>query len=661
MPLSVAKKLITAHLADGALRAGTPITLKIDQTLTQDATGTLVMLTLEALDLERVNTEVSVQYVDHNLLQVDNLNADDHRFLESACRRFGVWYSPPGNGISHVVHMERFGVPGKSLLGSDSHTPAAGSLGMLAIGAGGLDVALAMSGEPFPTLMPAILGVRLTGKLPDWVSAKDVILEMLRRHGVSGGVGKIIEYFGPGLHCLRAMDRHVIANMGAELGATTTVFPSDDETRRFLENHGRVGDWREIAADAGCRYDDEDEIDLSTLEPLVAKPSSPGNVVKVRDVEGTAVYQSYVGSSANPGWRDFAIAAEIVRDRKVPPGISFDVNPTSRRILQTLIADGRLGALLDAGARLHQTGCNGCIGMGQAPAVGQNSLRTTPRNFPGRSGTEEDSVFLCSPETAAASALYGCITDPRSLQIPYPSLGQPEAGASAALVEAPLPAADARSVELVKGPNIRSLPQFDRFPDTLELPVLLKMGDDVSTDEILPAGAKVLPYRSNIQKIESFAFERVDSTYVERARAVRQRTGHAVIAGCNYGQGSSREHAAVAPRDLGLRVVLAKGFARIHRQNLINYGVLPLVFIHPEDYDRLRVGDVLRGRDLHRAIKSNQEIKLECNGAIAAKHDLTEKQADAILAGGLINLHHKRCHAAGGAPPAAAQERARQS
>jgi aconitate hydratase len=640
MPQNVAQKLIEAHLVDGSLRAGTPITLKIDQTLTQDATGTLVMLTLEALGLARVSTEVSVQYVDHNLLQIDNLNADDHLFLESACRRFGIWYSPPGSGISHVVHMQRFGVPGKTLLGSDSHTPAAGSLGMLAIGTGGLDVALAMSGEPFPTTMPAILGVRLIGELADWVSAKDVILEMLRRRGVSGGVGKIIEYFGPGLQCLRAMDRHVIANMGAELGATTTVFPSDHETRSFLERQGRASDWREIVADAGCRYDDEDEIDLSDLEPLIATPSSPGNVVKVRDIEGKEIYQSYIGSSANPGWRDFAIAAEIVRGKTIASGISFDVNPTSRQLLQTLIADGRLGALVASGARVHQTGCNGCIGMGQAPAVGQNSLRTTPRNFPGRSGTEEDSVFLCSPETAAASALRGRITDPRSLQMPYPRLLQPQAATvSTTLMEAPLPAATARAVDLIKGPNIRSLPQFDPLPDTLELPVLLKMADDVSTDEILPAGAKVLPYRSNIQKIEDFAFERIDPSYVKRARAVRETTGHAVIAGRNYGQGSSREHAAVAPRDLGLRVVLAKGFARIHRQNLINYGVLPLVFVHPEDYDRLHPGDVLHARDLRRTIKSGQKLTLECNGAMAVKHDLTQKQADAILAGSLINWH----------------------
>ncbi|HZT27550.1 MAG TPA: aconitate hydratase [Pseudolabrys sp.] len=642
MPQNVAQKLIAAHLAEGSLRPGTPIALTIDQTLTQDATGTLVMLALEAIDIDRVATEVSVQYVDHNLLQIDNLNAEDHLFLESACRRFGVWYSPPGNGISHVMHMQHFGKPGKSLLGSDSHTPAAGSLGMLAIGAGGLDVALAMSGEPFPTTMPAILGVKLTGTLPDWVSAKDVILEMLRRRGVSGGVGKIIEYFGPGLASLSAMDRHVIANMGAELGATTTVFPSDAETRRFLRAQGRENDWREIAADPGCSYDEEDEIDLGMIEPLIAEPSSPGNVVKVSEIAGKDIYQAYIGSSANPGWRDFAIAAEIVRGKTVPSTVSFDINPTSRQILQTLIADGRLGTLVAAGARIHQTGCNGCIGMGQAPAKGRNSLRTTPRNFPGRSGTEEDSVFLCSPETAAASALAGRIADPRTLGVSYVRLEEPAPAKIAPGLLEPPPRGEAKRVELVKGQNIHSLPQFDALPDSLELPVLLKMGDDVSTDEILPAGAKVLPYRSNIQKIEDFAFERVDPSYPERARAARGKDGHAVVAARNYGQGSSREHAAVAPRDLGLRIVLAKSFARIHRQNLINYGVLPLIFVHAEDYDRLRQGDVIRVRGLHRALRSGGEIALDCNGPIAVAHGLTEKQADVILCGGLINWHRRK-------------------
>jgi len=413
---------------------------------------------------------------------------------------------------------------------------------------------------------------------------------MLRRRGVAGGVGKVIEYFGPGLNSLSAMDRHVIANMGAELGATTTVFPSDGRTRRFLEANGRQRDWLELAADSGCRYDDEDSIDLSKLEPLIATPSSPGNVVKVSEVAGKPIYQAYIGSSANPGWRDFAVAAEIVRGGHVPANVSFDVNPTSRETLEALIVDGRLGALVAAGARIHQTGCNGCIGMGQAPAAGRNSLRTTPRNFPGRSGTEEDAVFLCSPETAAASALAGQITDPRTLVRTCPKLNDPiRLKVNEKLLEAPLAAEQARTVQLVKGANIRSLPHFDPLPDQLAVPILLKMDDDVSTDEILPAGARVLPYRSNIQKISDFTFERIDRSYVERARSAR--SGHAVVAGRNYGQGSSREHAAAAPRNLGLRVVLAKSFARIHRQNLINYGVLP-----PELRQRGRLRPAAKGR-----------------------------------------------------------------
>jgi len=642
MALNIAQKLIERHRVSGGGPVGAPLSLRIDQTLTQDATGTLAMLSLEAMELDRVKTEVSVQYVDHNLLQIDNLNAEDHLFLESACRRYGIWYSRPGNGISHVVHMERFGRPGKSLLGSDSHTPAAGSLCMLAIGAGGLDVALAMAGEPYSTTMPAIFGVELTGALPDWVSAKDVILEMLRRHGVAGGVGKIIEYHGAGLRNLTAMDRHVIANMGAELGATTSVFPSDEMTRAFLESQERGQDWRELTADMGCGYDQHDQIDLSKLEPLIAKPSSPGKVVAVREVQGEEIAQSYIGSSANPGWRDFAIAAEIVRDRTVPPGISFDVNPTSRQVLQMLINDGRLGALVAAGARIHQTGCNGCIGMGQAPAIGRNSLRTTPRNFPGRSGTEEDSVFLCSPETAAASALVGKIRDPRTLDIPYPRLSQPAIPhLSSSLLEPPLPIDEAREVALVKGSNIKSLPEFDPLPEELELPVLLKMRDDVSTDEIMPAGAKALPYRSNLQKIADFSFERIDPTYVARARGIVQKAGHAVVAGRNYGQGSSREHAAAAPRYLGLRMVIAKSFARIHRQNLINYGILPLLFVESTDYDRLEKNDTFRIRDLRHKLAGGGKILLEsANVTIETQHGLTSDQIEIVLAGGVVN--HRR-------------------
>jgi len=644
MPRNVAQKLIDSHLADGEMTPGAPIELRIQQTLTQDATGTLAMLSLEAIGLDRVKTEVSVQYVDHNLLQIDNLNPDDHLFLESICRRLGVWYSRPGNGISHMVHMQRFGRPGASLLGADSHTPAAGALGMLAIGAGGLDVALAMSGETFATAMPEIFGVKLVGELPDWVSAKDVILEMLRRHGVSGGLGKIIEYYGPGLTGLSAMDRHVIANMGAELGATTTIFPSDEEIKRFLASEGRAEDWVEIAPDDGCTYDHHDEIDLSRLVPLIAKPSSPGNVVPVSEVEGEEIYQAYIGSSANPGWRDFAMVSDIVRGKVVPPTVSFDINPSSRQTLEILIADGRLGAMVAAGARIHQAGCNGCIGMGQAPAIGRNSLRTVPRNFPGRSGTREDSVFLCSPETAAASALTGKITDPRSLDMPCPQLRYPEMTVVTETMIDALPQPDeSLSVVVVKGPNIKPLPVFDPLPDLLELPVILKMGDDISTDEIMPPGAKVLPFRSNIQKIDDFSFERIDTSYVEHARAVRATTGHSVIAGDNYGQGSSREHAAVAPRNLGLRIVLVKSFARIHGQNLVNYGVLPLVFAEPSDYERLDKGDVLVARDLHRTLKKGGDVILvvQGKGSISTRHGLTGKQIAIILEGGLINWRRK--------------------
>lgn len=638
----LAKKLIDLHRIDGGEEIGAPLALRIDQTLTQDATGTLAMLSLGAMHLDRVKTEVSVQYVDHNLLQVDNLNAEDHIFLESACRRFGLWYSRPGNGISHVVHMERFGQPGKSLLGSDSHTPAAGSLSMLAIGAGGLDVALAMAGEPYVTDTPAIFGVELIGALPAWVSAKDVILEMLRRHGVAGVVGKIIEYHGSGLAGLTAMDRHVIANMGAELGATTSVFPSDELTRAFMAARGREAQWRALTADEGCEYDAHDSINLAALEPLIALPSSPGKVVPVTEVEGREIAQAYIGSSANPGWRDFAICAEMVRDRTIPPAVSFDVNPTSREVLQMLLDDGRLAALLGAGARIHQTGCNGCIGMGQAPAIGRNSLRTTPRNFPGRSGTKEDSVFLCSPETATASALAGCIADPRKIGIPYPELVEPAPRSELSLIEQPPPPAEAKRVVLERSANIHSLPDFDPLPDKVELEIVLKMGDDVSTDEILPAGAKVLPFRSNLERISDFAFEPIDPNYSRRARALGAALGHAVIGGENYGQGSSREHAAAAPRYLGLRVVIAKSFARIHRQNLINYGILPLLFANNDAYDRLQIADKLNCENLRGSLTNGEAIVFtSCKGDVETVHHLTPEEIAVIIDGGVI-AHRRR-------------------
>jgi len=639
MGKNVTQKLIESHLVNGLMNQGEEIALKIDQTLTQDATGTLALLEFEAIGMKRVQTELSAQYVDHNLLQEDFKNPDDHLFLRSACKKYGLWYSRPGNGVSHPVHMERFGVPGKTLLGSDSHTCAAGSLGMLAIGAGGLEVAMAMAGEPFRMNMPKIWGVNLIGELPDWVSAKDVILEMLRRHRVDGGIGKIIEYYGPGLRTLTAMDRHVIANMGAELGATTSVFPSDQAVKEFLKSQGRGGAWQEILADNNAQYDQYEEINLTELEPLIALPSSPGNVVPVQEVAGREIYQSYIGSSANPGLRDFSIAASIVNGKQVHERVSFDINPTSRQILENLIELGYLAKLIHAGARLHQAGCGGCIGMGQAPATGRISLRTVPRNFPGRSGTKEDQVYLCSPETAAASALTGMITDPRTLDMPYPRFKKPATlHLNTEMLEPP--AQEGESYDLEKGPNIKPLPILDPLPDRLEGPVLLKVANNISTDEIMPAGSKVLPFRSNIPAISRFVFSRVDETYYQRAMSYQQQ-GSFVIGGDNYGQGSSREHAALAPRYLGLKVVIAKSFARIHMQNLSNFGILPLIFLNPDDWEQIDQDNVLSIPNIRAAIGVGNKVKvinLSRNETYATEHQMTPHQIEIILAGSLINL-----------------------
>jgi aconitate hydratase len=588
--------------------------------------------------------------VDHNLLQADERNMADHLFLRSACQRFGVWYSRPGNGVSHPVHMQRFGRPGASLAGSDSHTCAAGSLGMLAIGAGGLEVAMAMAGEPLYVTMPEIWGVRLTGTLPPWVSAKDVILEMLRRHGVKGGVGRIIEYHGPGLGLLSAMDRHVIANMGAELGATTSVFPADEQVRAFLDAEGRGDDFAEVTADPDACYDVTEEIDLASLEPLIARPSSPGNVVPVREVAGEPVYQVVVGSSANPGLRDFAVLAAITDGHQAHPQVSMDVNPTSRQILADLTAMGGTLSLIKSGARIHQAGCMGCIGMGQAPAIGRNSLRTVPRNFPGRSGTDEDSVWLCSPETAAAAALTGEITDPRDLPsrlgIEYPALGSPNlpsrSGDGDMPLEAPLDDGDARQVELVKAPSIGTLPEFDELPADLRARVAIKVGDNISTDEILPAGARVLPFRSDIARLAEFTFSQVDEGYVSRAR---EAGTHVIVAGENYGQGSSREHAVIAPRYLGLRLVIAKSYARIHWQNLANFGVLAAEFADPADYDRIEAGDELSVDGLTDALGSGAEFTVHDQARhadVTVRHRLSPRQVAMVLAGGQIPLVRSR-------------------
>lgn len=642
-PRNLAQKIIGSHLIDGSMRPGDEIRLKVDQVLMQDALSALTMLMLESIDLDRIRVDLACQYVDHNLFQSDFRNPDDHVFLRSCCRRFGIHFSAPGNGISHPTHQERFGVPGGILVGTDSHTSAAGAIAMIAVGIGSIEGASILAGEPLNIPMPEIMGVRLTGELQEWVSAKDVILEMLRRHSVKGGIGRIIEYCGPGVETLSAMDRHVIANMGAELGATTSVFPSDLRTLEFLQENDRADDFIPLSADAGCLYDHDDEIDLSKIEPLIALPSSPDNVVRVRDVAGEPIYQAYIGSSANPGYRDFAVPAMMLEGRTVAPGVSFDVNPSTRQILANLTEAGHLGTLLQAGARLHQTGCNGCNGMGQAPASGKNSLRTVPRNFPGRSGVADDRVFLCSPESATASAIAGAIIDPRDLGIPYPSTaGTKNWIVLSNTIEAPPPASVARQVPIEKGPNISSLPSIEPIGDRVEVHIALKMGDNVSTDTISPAGARGLPLRSNIPKIAELSFESVDRHYAARSAAnAAQGKFHAVVAGQNYGQGSSREHAAIAPQLLGLRLALAKGFARIHWQNLINAAVLPLTFEEASDYDALAVGDILVVENMHQILRAEgnriQVQVLNKGRVLDATLRASRRQREILLAGGFAN------------------------
>lgn len=651
MPLNVTQALIRSRLESGTMHPGQEIALRIDEVLLQDVLGVLVIQELDAMGVDRVKVGLAAQYIDHNLLETNNLNADEHIFLRSACRRFGIWCSRAGNGISHPVHMQQFGKPGETLIGCDSHTAAAGSLGMFALGAGGADVAMVLSGEPAYLPMPAVFGIKLTGELPDWVSAKDVILEMLRRHGLEGGSGRVIEYHGPGVAGLSAMDRHVIANMGAELGATTTVFPSDDRTRAFLRSVGREGDWRPIAAQPGASYDLHDEIDLASLEPLIAKPSSPANVVPVRDVAGSEIYQAYIGSSANPGFRDYAIASAMVKGRAVHERVSFDINPSSRQTLRTLVAEGRLAALIDAGARLHESGCNGCCGMGQAPAVGRISLRTVPRNFPGRSGTREDSIYLCSPETATASALTGVITDPRDLGMPYERIAEPERMAVNAMMFVP-PSDDpmARATRLETTANITTFPTLGRFSEDLAAAVLLKVKDDISTDDIIAVGDRVMPHYGNVHKVAAFTFEAISSDYPRRAVESRDRgQRHAIVAGANYGQGSSREHAALLPRYLGLEVVIARSIARIHWQNLVNFGVLPLTFADPSDYGRLAPGHTIRIAGVRDALKAGREIRanVEPSGAsVTLRHVLSDRQIDILVAGGAINWRRDRSRAA---------------
>ena len=641
MAKNLAHKILEAHLVEGRLIPGEEIGIIIDHTLLQDATGTMAMLEFEALGLERIRAELSAQYVDHNLLQTDNKNADDHVYLQTACARYGIHFSRPGNGISHQVHMERFGIPGKTMLGADSHTPGAAGVSMLALGAGGLDVALAMAGRPYYFPCPKILGVKLTGELPDWVSAKDVILEMLRRYDVKGCVGKIIEYYGPGVKSLSATDRETIGNMGTELGATTTIFPSDENTRAYLEAQGRGDAWVALAPDDGAEYDEYEEIDLTTLEPLIACPSSPGNVVPVREVAGIKVHQTIVGSSVNSSFRDLMVVAKIVEERVSHPDTSFHINPGSRQVLENVAAQGGVMNLLMAGARIHQSGCLGCIGMGQAPGTGQVSLRTFPRNFPGRSGTKDDQVYLCSPETAAAAALKGVITDPRDLgkEMEYPRIKDP---GKYVIDESSIvfPSEQGLRTEVIRGPNIKPFPEMTPLPETLKAEILLKVEDNISTDTIMPAGNKVLPLRSNIEAISEFVYYQIASNFHSEAKEIGDVM---IVGGENYGQGSSREHAALAPRYLGVRAKVAKSFARIHKANLCNFGILPLTFKNPEDYQRLGKGAKVVFREIRKRIEQGDtEIPIEVNGhQIATLLDVSQRQRQALLAGGTLNFVKK--------------------
>jgi aconitate hydratase len=637
MKRNLTHKILNAHFVEGELLPGREIGIRIDHTLLQDATGTLAILEYEALGLDRVKVELAAQYVDHNLLQTDNKNADDHRFLQTAAARYGIHFSKPGNGVSHQVHMERFGVPGRTLLGADSHTPGAAGVSMLGIGAGGLDVAMAMAGHPYHFPSPRVLGVRLTGSLPDWVSAKDVILEMLRRFDVKGCVGRIIEYYGPGVATLSATDRETIANMGTETGATSTVFPSDERTRAYLQAQGRGNAWTPLAADEGADYDEQIEIDLARLEPLIATPSSPGNVVPVREAAGITVHQAIVGSSVNSSYRDLMVAAKMLEGRRVHPGLNFHVNPGSREVMENVAQQGGLLAFLAAGARIHEPGCQGCIGMGQAPGTGEVSLRTFPRNFPGRSGTKDDKVYLCSPETATAAAITGRITDPRDLgkEMAYPRIAE----LAKYLVDMHsiiFPSEELRRTEIVRGPNIRPLPEIEPLPATLIAEVVLKVGDNISTDAIMPAGSRVLPLRSNIEAISKYVFSAVDPSFAEEAQA---RGAVVVIGGENYGQGSSREHAALAPRYLGVRAKIVKSFARIHKSNLCNFGILPLVLKDPQDYDRIAKGaKVLLPGVRERLELGDRDIPVEIDGrTVMTILDVTDRQRRYLLAGGALN------------------------
>ncbi len=634
-PLNLVQKILKEHLVSGELTPGSEIAIRIDQTLTQDATGTMAYLQFEALGIPRVRTKLSVSYVDHNTLQTGFENADDHRFLQTIAAKKGVYFSRPGNGICHQVHLERFAVPGQTLLGSDSHTPTSGGMGMIAIGAGGLDVACAMAGQPFYLTMPKVMNVVLKGRLGPWVTAKDVILEILRRLTVKGGVGWILEYSGDGVKSLTVAERATITNMGAELGATTSIFPSDEMTRKFLRAQKRATAWQPLAADPNCSYDDQLEIDLRKLQPLVAAPHSPDKVVPAAELKHVKLNQVVIGSCTNSSYHDLSVAAAILRGKKVHPDVSLVIAPGSKQVLQTISKSGALTDLILAGARLIECACGPCIGVGQSPPSGGVSLRTFNRNFKGRSGTADAEVYLCSPEVAAVSALAGHIEDPRTLKKRI-TIKEP----STYLIDDSMilpPAKDPDKVEIIRGPNIKPLPLGEPLPEVLRLRVVLKTGDNVTTDDIMPAGAKILALRSNLPAISEYVFTNMDPNFVKRVKAAG---GGLIVGGENYGQGSSREHAAMAPMYLGIKAVIAKSFARIHRANLINFGILPLVFADPRNYDEIEPNAELELPYVRQLLESGKQLIIK-NVArhidYAVEHNLTPRQVQIILAGGLLN------------------------
>lgn len=631
---TIAQKIIAAHLLSGSMTPGSEIGLRIDQTLTQDATGTMAYLALENIGIPRVKTEKSIAYIDHNTLQCGFENADDHRYIQSVARKYGVFFSRPGNGICHQVHLERFGKPGKTLIGSDSHTPTAGALGMLAMGAGGMDVAVAMGGGAYYITMPKMYKVNLTGKLQPWVSAKDISIEILRILSVKGGVGAIIEWGGEGIAQLTVPQRATITNMGAELGATTSIFPSDDVTRAFLKAQGREEDFTPLASDPDAQYDRIIDIDLDTLVPLVSCPHSPDNVAAAAEKSNIAVSQVCIGSCTNSSLRDMLRVAAILKGKKIADTVSLSISPGSRQVLSMLSDCGALSDLIAAGARVLECACGPCIGMGFSPASAGVSVRTFNRNFEGRSGTKDGQVYLASPETAAASALTGFITDPRTLG-DYPEITMPDSFlVNDSGVIAPADAEEAKELDVQRGPNIKPFPKGEALPDQITLPISLKVGDNITTDHIMPAGAKVLPYRSNIPKMSDFCFGVCDEAFPARARELGRSC---VVGGANYGQGSSREHAALVPLHLGIRAVIAKSFARIHAANLINAGILPLTFRNAADYDSLSQGDTLTLENIHSQLPTGEITARTSSGkAIPLCCPLTERQIAILKAGGLL-------------------------